>query len=52
MFDLSKDPRADDPWWSYFVVGARNAEDWLDELRRPFRAGTAVTRECAIAVVL
>ena len=37
MFDLSKDPARDDPWWSYFVVGARHAEDWLDELRRPFK---------------
>lgn len=37
MFDLSKDPARNDPWWSYFVVGARNAEDWLDELRRPFK---------------
>jgi tetratricopeptide (TPR) repeat protein len=37
MFDLSKDPARDDPWWSYFLVGARNAEDWLDELRRPFK---------------
>jgi tetratricopeptide (TPR) repeat protein len=39
MFDLSKDPARNDPWWSYFVVGARNAEDWLDELRRPFKRG-------------
>ena len=37
MFDLSKDPARNDPWWSYFEVGARNAEDWLDELRRPFK---------------
>jgi tetratricopeptide (TPR) repeat protein len=37
MFDLSKDPARHDPWWSYFVVGARSAEDWLHELRRPFR---------------
>ena len=37
MFDLSTDPARNDPWWSYFVVGARNAEDWLDELRRPFK---------------
>ena len=37
MFDLSTDPARNDPWWSYFVVGARNAEHWLDELRRPFK---------------
>ena len=37
MLDLSKDPARNDPWWSYFVVGARNAEDWLDDLRRPFK---------------
>ena len=37
MLDLSKDPERHDPWWSYFVVGARNAEDWLDALRRPFK---------------
>ena len=37
MFDLSKDPARNDPWWSYFVVGARKAEDWLDELRRRFK---------------
>jgi tetratricopeptide (TPR) repeat protein len=37
MFGLSTDPARNDPWWSYFVVGARNAEDWLDELRRPFQ---------------
>jgi tetratricopeptide (TPR) repeat protein len=37
MFELSKDPARNDPWWSYFLVGARNAEDWLDELRRPFK---------------
>ena len=39
MFDLSKDPARNDPWWSYFVVGARHAEDWLDALRRPFKRG-------------
>jgi tetratricopeptide (TPR) repeat protein len=37
MFALSKDPARNDPWWSYFVVGARKAEDWLDELRRRFK---------------
>ena len=37
LFDLSKDPARNDPWWSYYVTGARNAEDWLDELRRPFK---------------
>jgi hypothetical protein len=29
--------RGDDPWWSYFVVQARNADDLLDAVRRPFR---------------
>jgi hypothetical protein len=37
MFALSKDPARNDPWWSYFVVGARHTEDWMDELRRPFK---------------
>jgi tetratricopeptide (TPR) repeat protein len=37
MFDLSEDPVRDDPWWSYFLVGARHADQWLDELRLPFK---------------
>ncbi len=30
------DSANDDPWWSYYVVQARNADQLLDELRRPF----------------
>jgi tetratricopeptide (TPR) repeat protein len=26
-----------DPWWKYYVVQARNADDLLETLRRPFR---------------
>src|SRR5262245_19080318 len=26
-----------DPWWRYYVVQARNADDLLEALRRPFR---------------
>ena len=27
-----------DPWWTYHLVQARNADALLDDLRRPFRA--------------
>src|SRR5207247_8011220 len=27
----------DDPWWSYHTAQARNADQLLDALRRPFR---------------
>ena len=27
----------DDPWWSYYVAQARDADQLLDEMRRPFR---------------
>jgi hypothetical protein len=26
----------DDPWWSYYVVQARDAGDLLDAMRQPF----------------
>jgi len=32
-----RNPEADDPWWEYYVIQARNADDLLEELRRPFR---------------
>jgi len=27
-----------DPWWTYQIAQARNANALLDDLRRPFRA--------------
>jgi tetratricopeptide (TPR) repeat protein len=38
VFDRpANEPDADDPWWRYFVVQARNADELLEDLRRPFR---------------
>jgi tetratricopeptide (TPR) repeat protein len=38
VFDRpANEQEADDPWWHYFVAQARNADELLDELRRPFR---------------
>jgi tetratricopeptide (TPR) repeat protein len=38
VFDRpANDPESDDPWWSYFVAQARNADDLLNDLRRPFQ---------------
>ena len=31
------DAERDDPWWRYYVVQARNADDLLEALRQPFR---------------
>jgi hypothetical protein len=37
VFALPSDANArDDPWWTYHVAQARNADALLDELRRPF----------------
>jgi tetratricopeptide (TPR) repeat protein len=33
-----RDRERDDPWWHYYVVQARNADDLLETLRRPYRA--------------
>lgn len=30
-----------DPWWSSYVAQARHVDEWLDLLRRPFRAAQA-----------
>jgi hypothetical protein len=39
MFELPPAPPArDDPWWSYHLAQARNTDEWLEELRRPFLA--------------
>ena len=39
VFDLpATEPEAEDPWWRYFVVQARNADELLEDLRRPFRS--------------
>jgi tetratricopeptide (TPR) repeat protein len=32
----ASDAEPDDPWWRYFMVQARNADDLLEALRRPF----------------
>lgn len=38
VFDLPPiETELTDPWWRYHVVQARNAEDLLEALRRPFR---------------
>jgi tetratricopeptide (TPR) repeat protein len=38
LFVLPADAaQRDDPWWSYQVAQARNANELLEELRRPFR---------------
>jgi tetratricopeptide (TPR) repeat protein len=41
LFALEETARTqtDDPWWSYYVVQARDADELLDELRRPFLEG-------------
>jgi tetratricopeptide (TPR) repeat protein len=38
LFTLSGDDRSehDDPWWWYYVAQARDADDLLDAMRRPF----------------
>jgi len=37
VFDLPREQSdRDDPWWTYYVAQARNADDLLEELRRPF----------------
>jgi len=39
LFDLPSDPlERDEPWWTYHVAQARNADDLLEALRRPFLA--------------
>jgi tetratricopeptide (TPR) repeat protein len=40
LFDLGSNLRErDDPWWTYHVAQARNADDLLEALRRPFLDG-------------
>lgn len=40
VFDLQDaDSRPDDPWWLYYRSQARNADDLLDALWRPFLSG-------------
>ena len=42
VFALSSDANErNDPWWTYNVAQARNADALLEELRRPFRPGAA-----------
>lgn len=36
--DPSAQEQADDPWWTYHVAQARNADDLLDQLWEPFRS--------------
>jgi tetratricopeptide (TPR) repeat protein len=37
VFDLQQaESPPDDPWWTYYKSQARNADDLLEELRRPF----------------
>jgi hypothetical protein len=37
VFDLPAGvPERDDPWWTYYVAQARNADDLLEQMRRPF----------------
>lgn len=37
VFDLPREQSdRDDPWWTYYVAQARNADDLLAEMRRPF----------------
>lgn len=37
VFQLQRaEPPPDDPWWTYYSVQARNADDLLATLRRPF----------------
>ena len=40
VFALTEDERreTDDPWWRYYLVQARNADDLLEALRQPYRA--------------
>jgi tetratricopeptide (TPR) repeat protein len=41
LFELSpSEPERDDPWWSYHVAQARNVDDVLEELWKPFRKNT------------
>lgn len=38
IFDLpAVDRDRDDPWWHYFVVQGRNADELLEAMQRPFR---------------
>ncbi|PYR19853.1 MAG: hypothetical protein DMF94_14200 [Acidobacteria bacterium] len=42
VFALSSDANErNDPWWTYNVAQARNADALLEELRRPFQPGAA-----------
>ena len=42
VFDLpSTEPERSDPWWRYHVEQARNVDELLEELRRPFQPGAA-----------
>jgi tetratricopeptide (TPR) repeat protein len=36
VFDLPSEPDRDDPWWTYYVSQARNTDQLLEDLRRPF----------------
>jgi tetratricopeptide (TPR) repeat protein len=36
VFDLPAEPDGDDPWWTYYVAQARNTDQLLEDLRRPF----------------
>jgi tetratricopeptide (TPR) repeat protein len=37
LFELPPtQPERDDPWWAYYVAQARNVDDLLADLRRPF----------------
>jgi tetratricopeptide (TPR) repeat protein len=36
VFDLPSEPDRNDPWWTYYVAQARNIDQLLEDLRRPF----------------
>jgi tetratricopeptide (TPR) repeat protein len=36
VFDLPTEADRDDPWWTYYVAQARNTDQLLEDLRRPF----------------
>jgi tetratricopeptide (TPR) repeat protein len=40
-FEVGGGERANDPWWRYYVVQAQNADELLEDLRRPFRRRSA-----------